>query len=33
MADLATLIADNPDQRRDIALVRTLAREKLDELE
>jgi PAS domain S-box-containing protein len=33
IADLASLTADNPDQQRDIALLRTLAREKLDELE
>jgi len=31
--ELATLTADNPEQQRDIALVRALAREKRDELE
>ena len=33
LRDLTTLTADNPDQQRDITLVRAFAREKLDELD
>lgn len=33
VGDLAALTADNPDQQREIALVRSLVREKLDELD
>lgn len=33
LRDLTTLTADNPDQQRDITLLRAFAREKLDELD